>query len=316
MTVGVLFVDDEEDIRASFGALFENSFPLYLAENGRAALEVLARQKEIGVVVTDIRMPEMDGLELFRQGGDLFPDLGFIVVSGHGEADDIIEALRLGARNFLRKPYDFEELRQAVAQETQRCEALREDRAEQERDKYVDRFLTSVTGLTYQLPSRMQLVNPVAFKIAQALASVGICDERERGNFALALIEIMVNAIEHGNLEIGGEEKIAMKSQNEASYYDDLVLREQLPKYRGREVKVTLEIERERAVVTVQDEGKGFDFANLPDPTNPENLFLPSGRGLLMASSFVDEISFLGNGNSVRLVKKRSSDPPRLRIQA
>ncbi len=57
------------------------------------------------------------------------------------------------------------------------------------------------------------------------------------------------------------------------------------------------------AVIRVQDDGEGFDYHNLPDPTDPENLFLPSGRGILLARSFIDEVNYSGNGNVVTLVQ-------------
>ena len=57
----------------------------------------------------------------------------------------------------------------------------------------------------------------------------------------------------------------------------------------------------------MEDEGKGFDFRNLPDPTLPENLFLPSGRGLLLARAFLDEVRFEGQGNVVVLIKRRKA---------
>lgn len=305
MAVAVLFVDDEEDIRFSFEAHFEGTFQLYMAEDGKDALEVLATRSDIGVVVTDIRMPVMTGMDLIREGSRLYPDLGFIVVSGHGEVEDIIEALRLGARNYLRKPYEFEELGQAISQEIRRWQALREAQANREKEKTVDQFLTSVGQLTYQLPNSLDLVNPVAFKLAQTLENVGICDERERSNFALALIEILINAIEHGNLGVAAEEKLALKNQGEKIYFDELERRSGLPHLKDRKVLITAEISGEEATVLVEDQGEGFDFANLPDPTDPDNLFLPSGRGLLLAKTFLDEVTFLGKGNIVRLVKRK-----------
>ncbi len=102
--ISVLFVDDEEDIRQSFRDRFEQQFDIELASNGREALERMNNGMDPFVVVTDIRMPAMGGLEFIQKAKLLDPDLGFIVVSGHGDTEDVIAALRLGARNFIRKP--------------------------------------------------------------------------------------------------------------------------------------------------------------------------------------------------------------------
>jgi CheY-like chemotaxis protein/anti-sigma regulatory factor (Ser/Thr protein kinase) len=305
MAVTVLFVDDEEDIRFSFEAHFEGLLPLLLAADGTEALDVLNREPAIGVVVTDIRMPAMSGLELIRQGREVFPDLGFIVVSGHGEVADIIEALRLGARNYLAKPYQFEELGQAILQEIRRYEVLQAERERREREKYLDQFLTSVEGLTYRMPTRLDLVNPIAFRLTQTLETVGICDERDRGNVALALIEIITNAIEHGNLGLSGQEKIALKNNGDHHYWKELSRRQDCSPFMERMVHITAEVDMERAVFVIRDEGGGFDHERLPDPTHPANLFLPSGRGILLARTFLDEVTFLEQGNVVRLVKRK-----------
>lgn len=306
MSIPVLFVDDEEDIRFSFQAHFEGKFPVYVAANGTEALQMLNREHGIGVVVTDIRMPEMNGLELIRQSRPIHPDLGFIVVSGHGEAEHIIEALRLGARNYLRKPYELVELEEAIHQEARRFDILRQERAEREQEKYVEQFVTAVNGLTYSIPSDLQLVNPIAFLLAQTMHSIGICNESERGNLALALIEMITNAIEHGNLGLTGGEKVRLKTEGEQVYLDDIRRRQNDPAYKDRQVTITATMDREQAVFQIQDEGNGFNYAQLPDPTDPEYLFLPSGRGILLARSIMDELTYIGDGNIVRLVKKKS----------
>src|SRR3972149_2314297 len=90
----LLIVDDEEDIRFGFVDRFEERYRVHAAGNGAEALEILRREPDIGVVGTDVRMPVMSGLELIRRTRAFNPDVGFIVVSGQAEAEDVIEALR------------------------------------------------------------------------------------------------------------------------------------------------------------------------------------------------------------------------------
>ncbi|MCH8148049.1 MAG: response regulator, partial [Planctomycetes bacterium] len=82
-SISVLFVDDEEDIRYGFVDRFEDQFTLFTAANGVKALDVLKQNQSIHVVVTDIKMPVMSGLELVKAAKGVVPDVGFIVVSGH-----------------------------------------------------------------------------------------------------------------------------------------------------------------------------------------------------------------------------------------
>ncbi len=303
--VSVLFVDDEDDIRFSFEDYFEDYFPLLVTSDGKEAMTVLRQGNNIGVVVTDIRMPEMNGLELIKAAREINPDLGFIVVSGHGDSDDIIQALRLGARNYLRKPYNFNELHQTIQEEVRRFQILKEESLHLEQEKAVEQYLVSVEGMTYLLPSNMKLVAPITFRLVSSLEAAGIIDETERGNVVLALIEIINNSIEHGNFEITGEEKIQLKAESENAYQEKLRLRHNKSPYKDRSVKIVASISENQAVLEIVDEGEGFDFYNLPDPTEPENLFLPSGRGILLARYFLDKVEFQGKGNRVVLVKNR-----------
>lgn len=302
----MLFVDDEEDIRATFHDRFEDQFDIALAGDGQAALEHLKQAPNTAVVVTDLRMPLMGGLELIQAAKERHPDLGFIVVSGHGDTDDVIAALRLGARNFIRKPYSFAELEEAVHLEGRRHRLIREERARLEIERATEQFLVGVKEMTYTLPSSLDWVNPFTFRLVGLMESVGICSEHNRSNVTLALIEIITNAIEHGNLGIDGPLKRELMSHGEHEYTREIQRRAGEAPYLDRKVRVTANISDSEARLVVEDEGDGFDYSDLPDPTDPENLFLPSGRGILLARSFIDEVNYEGRGNVCTLVQRRT----------
>lgn len=303
--ISVLFVDDEEDIRTSFRVRFRQQFDIHLAADGVAALDILRRRNEINVVVTDIRMPTMSGLEMIKRAREVDPDMGFIVVSGHGDTDDVVDALRLGARNFIRKPYSFAELEEAIILESRRYLLILEERKRRQVEQATEQFMVGVQGMTYLLPNDLDWVNPFAFRLVAVMEAVGICDATRRSNIGLALIEIISNAIEHGNLAINGPEKRALKARGEKAYRDELARRAAMAPYQHRKVKINATIDGQTAIVRIEDDGDGFDYNNLPDPTNPENLFLSSGRGILLACSFIDEVNFSGRGNVVTLVHHR-----------
>lgn len=303
--ISVLFVDDEEDIRTSFRVRFRQQFDIHLAADGVAALDILRRRNEINVVVTDIRMPTMSGLEMIKRAREVDPDMGFIVVSGHGDTDDVVDALRLGARNFIRKPYSFAELEEAITLESRRYLLILEERKRRQVEQATEQFMVGVQGMTYLLPNDLDWVNPFAFRLVAVMEAVGICDATHRSNIGLALIEIISNAIEHGNLAINGPEKRALMAMGEKAYRDELARRAAMEPYQHRKVKINATIDGQTAIVRIEDDGDGFDYNNLPDPTNPENLFLSSGRGILLACSFIDEVNFSGRGNVVTLVHHR-----------
>jgi signal transduction histidine kinase len=100
----VLLVDDEEGIRTVLSlAITDAGYEALTAATGAQALEILT-ERDIPLIVTDIRMPGMDGLELLKRIRKDWPDSEVIMITGHGDMDVAIESLRLGAGDFITKP--------------------------------------------------------------------------------------------------------------------------------------------------------------------------------------------------------------------
>jgi DNA-binding NtrC family response regulator len=111
----VLIVDDEETIRKLLKARFErDGFRVVTASSAEDAQQVVASTPDLGVIVTDIRMPGKDGLTLTSEIKEHHKHLKVIVMTGHGEKSTAIRALRIGASDYLEKPFDIEEMVHAV----------------------------------------------------------------------------------------------------------------------------------------------------------------------------------------------------------
>ncbi len=111
----VLIVDDEPNLRKILAAqLSRDGYDVLLAEDGEQGLQVL-REHHIDLVVTDLKMPKVDGMTLLREAVKEQPDLPVVMITAHGTVDTAVEALKLGAFDYLTKPFDKDEVRQVVA---------------------------------------------------------------------------------------------------------------------------------------------------------------------------------------------------------
>jgi serine/threonine-protein kinase RsbW len=126
------------------------------------------------------------------------------------------------------------------------------------------------------IPSDLAEARRVQGEIEQALQSVQFT-EKEIFAVRLALEEALVNAIKHGN-------------QMDES----------------KKVRIAYTVTVERFDIVIIDEGPGFDPADVPDPTDPENLERPCGRGLMLMRHYMSEVSYSGRGNSVVMSKLRN----------
>jgi len=124
----VLTIDDEKPVRASFRYFLEDhGYRILEAKNGREGLEVF-EHNHIDLILVDLRMPEVDGLDVLAKIVSTSPNTPVIVVSGTGVIDDVVEALHLGAWDYLLKPIlDMNVLRHAVEKSLDRSRLLKEN---------------------------------------------------------------------------------------------------------------------------------------------------------------------------------------------
>lgn len=129
----ILVIDDETIVRESIVAYLEDSgFEVVDAENGVSGLEAFTREQP-DLVLCDLRMPQVDGLTVLKSITEQSPDTPFIVVSGAGIMTDVVEALRLGASDYLIKPIiDLEVLEHSVKKNLERAKLVRENKTYRE----------------------------------------------------------------------------------------------------------------------------------------------------------------------------------------
>ena len=111
----VLIVDDEVNLRKVLSAqLSRDGYDVLSAEDGEQGLRLLS-ENHIDMVITDLKMPKVDGMTLLRRALEEVPGLPIVMITAHGTVDTAVAALKLGAFDYLTKPFDWDEVRQIVA---------------------------------------------------------------------------------------------------------------------------------------------------------------------------------------------------------
>jgi len=134
----LLIVDDEDEERDATRRIFRNEpYEILTASNGKEALEILA-EKPVAVLLTDLKMPEMDGQELLKRAKELRPEVQVVVLTGYGTVAGAVEAMHAGATDFLEKPLDVATARVRVRKALEKFELLTQNAAlrEQVEDLY------------------------------------------------------------------------------------------------------------------------------------------------------------------------------------
>jgi CheY-like chemotaxis protein/anti-sigma regulatory factor (Ser/Thr protein kinase) len=292
-TPTILVVDDSQLEQRYVAKLLEThgeGWRVAFARNGEEALDVIAKESP-AVVLTDMQMPRMDGLKLVEKIREYFPQIPVVLMTGSGSERVAVEALKAGAADYVPK----QALAHDLAPVLERVLSVRQ--AEHRRF----RVLAGMTRRSSQfvLENDPSLVPPLVALFREDLIEVGLCDLTGATRAGIALEEALLNAVYHGNLEVSSE----LRVNGDEPFLKLVAERRQQNQYCDRRVKVTARVSPKRATFVIADEGPGFDISKLPDPTDPNNIDRPSGRGVLLMRAFMNEVRYNAAGNRVTLVK-------------
>lgn len=116
----ILIIDDEMPIRESLKLILDEQYPLIMTDDGFQGLDCLAHDKNIGLVLLDIKMPQVNGLNVLDEIKAKFPDLPVVMVTGYKSMEAVGEASRLGAKGYILKPFRSDEILEIVVKAIQK----------------------------------------------------------------------------------------------------------------------------------------------------------------------------------------------------
>lgn len=285
----VLIVDDSPvDRELILEHLRDEEYELDTASDGAEAWQKLeAHPRNYDVILLDRTMPRLDGIDLLKRvkSHRELQQLPVIMQTGAGDREEVLEGIRSGAHYYLVKPYEGEMLRlivRAAATDYAMSRSLQ---------RTVRKGLGSLR-LMREAKFRFVTVDH-ARDLGATLANA--CPDPEKT--VVGLTELLVNAIEHGNLGITYEEKSALNASG--TWWEEVNRRAALPQYRGRVAEVIFVRTDDEIRFTIRDEGEGFEWRNFMH-IDPTRAFHTHGRGIAMANLMTfDALEYRGRGNEV-----------------
>ncbi len=287
----ILLVDDSATDRLLIEGLLKKClhFEVETAADGLIALDKI-KAKAPDLVVTDMQMPNMDGMQLVEKIRTLHPLIPVVLITAAGSEELASQALQRGAAGYVPKS---------------RCEELLQDtlnhvieltRTESSFERIIE--CATLTQFEFAFENDFALIAPLIELAQRMTIGLGICDEPAAVQVGVALEHAVLNAIYHGNLEIGGP------LNGDRSLMDERLTK---APYKDRRVHIEIQVTREEARFKIRDEGPGFEYQELTATGRKTALLGEGGRGLFLMWAFMDSVSYDPSGNAVTMVKRRVS---------
>ena len=287
----ILVVDDNPVDRRLIGGLLskEPDWQISYANDGAQAIDETERLMP-DVIVTDLQMPYVDGLELVKRIRDTHPNIPVILITAKGSEKIAVEALKQGAASFSPKAGMQKDLARTVRQVLEMSAHI--NASNLPGNQPVPK------NLAFVLENDLGLIGPVIEHLQAALPH---WSDRDRLQIGMAIDEALVNAMHHGNLEV----KSSLRDADESAYYKEVQTRKEKTPYCDRKVRIQAEFSEQHVCVQISDEGPGFDPNKVADPTNEENIQKVGGRGLFLIRTFMSKVAHNSFGNQITMTKLR-----------
>jgi CheY-like chemotaxis protein len=289
----ILVVDDANADRALASGLLTRSIDCTIVEavDGNDALSKV-QQQQPDLVLTDLEMPGLNGLELVAAIKEDYPLIPVILMTGKGSEEIAARALKEGAASYVPKRKLADDL----------CGTVKHVLNASRENQVLSQLMHYLTDCecVFVLQNDLTLIRSLVSYLMQMIRCLPLGDETERLRVGIALEAALSNAYYHGNLELG-----STNNAEDRRKFDELARERYFEKpYRERKIRIRTKISRDEAVFIVRDDGPGFD-AEAYLPTDDNMADQTTGRGLRLMFAVMDEVSFNEAGNEVTLLKRR-----------
>ena len=294
----ILLVEDSPTQAMQMKMLLESAaHQVVCCDDGTRAIEHL-RDGVCELVVTDLELPLMNGLELIKQMQCDFPQIPAVLVTGQGSERLAAEALRAGATAYVPKSMVDDMLLGTVEDV---LGVMRTDRS------YAELIECTVENrLVFELPNKMVLLTTAIDLTMQLAGGMQLLSGVDRYRVWTALQHAASNAIYRGNLELTRDQWQQSSSDEDTAEESTAFVTQRLEAapYKNRKIHYDARLMRDLIRIVIRDEGHGFDTTGVGRPNDPQAMSENSGRGLVLMRNFMDKVTFNATGNEVTLIKQ------------
>ena len=241
------------------------------SKEGYLVKAVESRDEAIALIENrefDLIISDLDGEHLIATEPDETEDEKICLPDAVTDSRRNIKAFKVCVSNYKNNEFTEDELKNLV-ETTLNYKAKFVDQKEIVQNLH--------EKIEFEVPSVISLMHGILDYLMKRIEKIGIVSSND-SNLFIALDEAFVNAVKHGNK------------------FDATKL-----------VRITAEVSKKEARFTIEDEGEGFNVAEIPDPTDTENLFKTSGRGVLIIHNVMDEVRYNERGNRLEMIKRSNN---------
>lgn len=274
----------------------EKGYQLEVAESEGMVIDALRRMRPT-VILLHPSAEGLDGASVVSAIHERDASIPIILITTKGQESAAIRAFAAGAVNYIPRHLLRNELFPTLRSVLQA--AQRKEREQQLMQRMTDFYCR------FELENNPALLPSIVHYLQDHLSRLQLCGDSMLIRAGIAIDEALVNAMHHGNLELDS----SLRETDNETYDREVRRRAHDPPYAERRIQVEARISKERAEISVRDDGKGFDPTRLPNPTDLEHMDKVAGRGVHLMRSFMDEVRFNERGNCVTLVLKSRRCP-------
>ncbi len=289
----LLLVDPDESYREVMTDILSEHMDISFASDAKEAIALIT-EYDFALIITEIDLPDGDIYHFLSLLKDVVLNPNYVIISKERNPDMTIELLKMGAIDIIHKPFTIEEIATLIEKYMQI--------SVNKKMEYDLMGSLEEEKRTFCLPTNLFIINPFLYDVMEMLKRFPGVDKKVLFSIRLSLYEMMVNAIEHGNLEVDYAEKKKLLDTGE-NYLDILKERSWNEPYRSRKIWVGYHYKNGTLKITVKDEGKGFrtsTYNNDKVKIDTEELH---GRGIFITKVNMDKIEYNKKGNQVTLEK-------------